>query len=195
MAIRCPSCGKFLSSKDKVCSNCGTPIGVEPAQIKKEEKSVKEVQPKEEEIVLEVENGEISEAPAIIRPDAGPIIITKYRNVYVEQEPRFAGKSYFDGRFLQFVGWFLLGLLVTIPTAGILFPLMYGWLVKWEAKHTVICGYRVVFDGKAASLIGRWLLWYLLTIITLTIFGWWTPIRLRKWKVARLKLVKDSKRK
>lgn len=194
MAIRCPSCGKFLSSKDKVCSNCGTPIGVAPAKVEVKEKPAEKVEVTKE-VSYEIEDGVISDAPAVIRPDAGPIIVTKYRNVYVEKEPTFTEKSYFDGKFHQFLGWFLLGLLVTIITAGILFPLMYGWLVKWEAKHTVINGYREVFDGKAGSLIGWWILWMLLTIITLTIFGWWTPIRLRKWKVQRLKLVKDPKAK
>ena len=182
MAIRCPNCGKFLSAKDTKCSNCGTPIG--------EAKEVKPVKKVEKKVVVDSEV-DISPAPDVIRSDAQPIIITQYQNVPVRLPADFSGPSYFDGRWIQFVGWWLLGGLVTLFTLGICYPLAYGWLARWEARHTVICGYRQQFDGRCGSLIPKWLLWCLLTIITLTIFAWWNPIRFRKWKVARLKLIPD----
>ena len=101
--------------------------------------------------------------------------------------------SYFDGRLYQMIGWGLLGALVTIVTLGICYPLAYGWMVAWKTNHTVINGYRQKFVGIAGSLIPRWILWGFLTIITLTIFGWWTPIRLEKWRAERTIQVKDEK--
>ena len=190
MAKRCPSCGKFLSEKDTKCSNCGAILDGSVAP-KAPEKPTKV----EKQVVIDSETVDVSPAPAIIREDAGPIIITKMDIIEKPVDPDFSKPSYFDGRFIQYLGWNLLGGLVTLLSLGICYPLWYGWVVKWECKHTVICGYRQVFDGKAGSLIPRWMLWELLTILTLTIFGWWTPIRLRRWKVKRIKLVPDPKAK
>ena len=189
MAVRCPGCGKFLSEKDEKCKYCGAILKeggspVKKAAPKKQAPAVKK------EVVVEEEDVEISKAPDVIRNDAEPIIITRYEKVPGKID--LDGPSYFDGKLHQLFGWTLLGILVSVVTVFICFPLAYGWIVKWEAKHTVICGYRQVFDGRAGSLIPRWMLWMLLTILTLTIYGWWNPIRLRKWKVARLKLVKEE---
>ena len=54
---------------------------------------------------------------------------------------------------------------------------------RWEAKHTVINGKRLVFDGKAIQLWDKWLLWLLLTLITLGIYGLWVGIKVKKWKI------------
>ena len=90
--------------------------------------------------------------------------------------------SYFDGGLLQYIGWSLLGALITFITLGICFPCAYVMIFKWEAKHTVINGKRLKFDGKAIQLLGNWILWLILTVITFGIFTFWIPIKLTKWK-------------
>ena len=185
MANRCPNCGKFLSAKDTKCSNCGAILSKDV----KEEKV--EPIPVEDELVMDEEEVDVSPAPDVIREGTAPIIITKYRNVEVRLPADLSRPSYFDGKTIQYIGWSLLGSLVTIFTLGILYPLAYGWLVKWECRHTVVCGYRMVFNGKAASLIGWWILWMFLTLITLGIFGLWVPVKLARWKVKRIKLVEE----
>ena len=190
MANRCPNCGKFLSAKDKKCSNCGAILSKDAKEEKVEPIPVEEP---EEELELKDEKFEVSPAPAVIREDAGPIIVTRYQNVEVRLPADLSKPSYFDGKTIQYIGWSLLGALVTFFTLGILYPLAYGWLVKWECKHTVTSGYRQVFNGKAASLIGWWILWEFLTLITLGIFALWIPVKLRKWKVKRIKLIEDPK--
>ena len=90
--------------------------------------------------------------------------------------------SYFDGGLLQYIGWSLLGALITFITLGICFPCAYVMIFKWEAKHTVINGKRLKFDGKAIQLLGNWILWLILTVITFGIFSFWIPIKLTKWK-------------
>ena len=97
--------------------------------------------------------------------------------------------SYFDGGLLQYIGWSLLGALVTFITLGICFPCAYVMIFKWEAKHTVINGQRLKFDGKATQLLGNWILWLVLTVITFGIFTFWIPIKLTKWKTKHTSFV------
>lgn len=43
--------------------------------------------------------------------------------------------------------------------------------------------HRLYFDGTAAQLFGKWLLWLFLTIITVGIYGLWVTIRIKQWKI------------
>ena len=82
---------------------------------------------------------------------------------------------------IEIIGWKLLGLLVTVLTLGICFPWAVCMMQNWEVKHTVIDGYRLMFDGKAIQLFGNWIKWILLTIITLGIYAFWVNIKMKKW--------------
>lgn len=93
-------------------------------------------------------------------------------------------ESYFDGGVLQLLGWRILGGLVTSITLGICYPFAVNWLYAWEARHTVINGKRLKFTGSAGGLFGTWILCLLLSIITLGIYGFYVPIKLRKWREA-----------
>jgi uncharacterized membrane protein YjgN (DUF898 family) len=50
------------------------------------------------------------------------------------------------------------------------------------AKHTVIEGKRLRFTGTGGRLIGTWIKIFLLTIITLGIYGLWAGLAIKKWK-------------
>ena len=73
-----------------------------------------------------------------------------------------------------------MGALVTIFTLGICYPWAFTMIYDWEIKHTVINGKRLKFDGKAIQLFGSWIKWFLLIIITLGIYRFWLPIKLRQ---------------
>ena len=92
--------------------------------------------------------------------------------------------SYFDGGLLQYVGYCILGTLLTVCTLGICLPWAFTMIYGWEAKHTVINGKRLRFDGTAIELFGQWIKWLILTVITLGIYGFWLEIKLRKWKTS-----------
>jgi len=90
--------------------------------------------------------------------------------------------SSFDGKMLQWLGWFLLGWLISFVTLGICCPWAMCMMFRWETNHTTISGKRLKFTGTGGSLFGKWLLWMLLTIVTLGIFGLWIPVKIAKWK-------------
>lgn len=197
---RCPKCGRLFYGKILECPLChakyhfhGDPLP-EPKPI---ENKVEETQDDNNNLTVTLVNDldsiepveekeEVQKSEEITEPE--PV-----EEEIPEVEIDTSAPSYFDGRLYQMLGWYLLGGLVTIVTLGICYPLAYGWVVAWKTNHTVINGYRQKFVGVAGSLIPRWILWWFLTIITLTIFGWWTPIRLEKWRVERTIQVKDEK--
>ncbi|WP_307894017.1 DUF898 family protein [Bacillus swezeyi] len=92
------------------------------------------------------------------------------------------GKSYFDGGLLQYIGWVILGALVTIFTLGICYPWSLTMIYGWRINHTVIEGRRLKFNGSAIGLFGLWIKWWFLCIITLGIYSFWIFISLEKWK-------------
>ena len=85
---------------------------------------------------------------------------------------------------MQLIGWHILGFLITFLTLGICYPWACCMIYNWEAKHTVVNGRRLCFNGTAIGLFGNWIKWFLLTIITFGIYGFWLSIKLKKWKVA-----------
>ena len=94
------------------------------------------------------------------------------------------GESYFDGGVFQLLGWKILGGIVTAITLGICYPVAICWLYKWETKHTVINGRQLKFTGTAGGLFGTWIICLLLTIVTLGIYGFYVPIKIKKWREA-----------
>lgn len=65
------------------------------------------------------------------------------------------GKSYFDGGLLQFIGWTLLGWLVTVFTFAICYPWALTMIYGWKINHTVVEGRRLKFNGSAIGLFGN----------------------------------------
>ena len=72
-------------------------------------------------------------------------------------------------------------ILEAVLTLGICAPWGMCILYNWKIKHTVIDGHRLYFDGTAMQLFGNWVKWWLLTIITFGIYGFWLNIKLTQW--------------
>ena len=110
-------------------------------------------------------------------------------NVYVQQpgaaaQPGAAtSQSYFDGGLASYIGWAILGAIITMCTLGICAPWAICKLYNWKITHTVIEGRRLRFDGTAMGLFGQWIKWLLLCIVTVGIYSFWVGIALEKWKV------------
>lgn len=97
--------------------------------------------------------------------------------------------SYFDGGLFQYIGYVILGFLVTALTFGICYPWAITMKMNWKVKHTVIEGERLRFEGTAIGLFGMWIKWLFLIIITCGIYSFWVFIALEKWKTKHTKFV------
>ena len=92
-------------------------------------------------------------------------------------------RSHFDGGLLSYVGWIILGSLITSCTFGICYPWALCMIYGWKINHTVIEGRRLKFNGTAVGLFGNWIKWLLLIVVTLGIYSFWVHIKLEQWKV------------
>lgn len=102
--------------------------------------------------------------------------------VFQSEVPKVEGHSYFDGSLFEYIGWSILGGLITLCTFGICYPWALCKVFKWKIEHTVVEGRRLKFNGTAMGLFGNWIKWWLLCIITLGIYSFWLFIALEKWK-------------
>lgn len=93
-------------------------------------------------------------------------------------------ESKFDGGLLGLIGIGILQGLLTAITLGLGAPWAVCMKERWMAKHTVIDGKRLVFDGKGGQLFGHYIKWFLLTIITLGIYSFWLGIKMKQWVVS-----------
>ena len=89
--------------------------------------------------------------------------------------------SKFTGGLLGLIGIGLLQWLLTLVTLGLGAPWAVCIKERWVAKHTVIDGRQLAFDGTGAQLFGNYIVWLLLTIITLGIYSFWLSIKMKQW--------------
>ena len=92
-------------------------------------------------------------------------------------------ESKFTGGLLGLICVNLLQWLLTFVTFGLAYPWAVCMKESWVANHTVLDGHQVYFDGTGGQLFGNYLKWFLLTILTLGIYGFWLHINMKKWIV------------
>ena len=92
--------------------------------------------------------------------------------------------SYFDESVKAYLIIQLKFMLICICSLGLAYP--WALCMKYRAKyhHTVVCGKRLKFIGCTKDLAQHWILWWLLSIVTLGIFALVIHVRMEKWTVA-----------
>ena len=63
---------------------------------------------------------------------------------------------------------------------------------RWLAKHTIIDGKQLVFDGKGIQLFGQYIKWFLLSIVTFGIYTLWLGIKMKKWVVKHTHFIEKN---
>lgn len=98
-------------------------------------------------------------------------------------------ESKFTGGLLGLIGINILCSILTAITFGIAYPWAVCIKQRWIAKHTIIDGYLLTFDGTGGQLFGSYIKWFLLTLITLGIYGFWLSIKMKQWVTKHTHLV------
>lgn len=81
-----------------------------------------------------------------------------------------AGQSQFTGGAFANYWMHLAVYLVSLITLGLAYPAMYCKAQRWTASHTYIDGKQMEFDGKGGELFKKFIIWGLLSFITLGIY-------------------------
>ena len=110
---------------------------------------------------------------------------TSYDEVKVSKK-EVRTDSYFDGKVIEYIGYKLLGFLITVVTLTIAKPWADKLILEYKINHTIYNGKRLKFEGKGASLFVQRFKWILLTIVTLGIYSFWIPIKMEKWVVSNI---------
>jgi uncharacterized membrane protein YjgN (DUF898 family) len=87
----------------------------------------------------------------------------------------------FDGDVAGHLRVRLAAIVVTIGTLGFGFPLGFVMVRRWKASHLTVDGRRLEFTGSARELFSDWLPWWILTLGTLGIYGFWVYPRVARW--------------
>mgnify|MGYP002624683397 CR=1 FL=1 len=103
-------------------------------------------------------------------------------NLYFEEDDYSRGESFFFGTVLKMLGVNLLTIFLSVISFGLLVPFSICYKRRWLMKYIIISRKKIVFEGKSINLFGKCLLWALLTIVTLGIYGIWVPVKLYDWK-------------
>ena len=98
-------------------------------------------------------------------------------------------ESKFNGGLLGLIGINILQRLLCVVTLGIGTPWAVCMKERWIAKHTVIDGKQMVFDGTGGQLFGTYIKWFFLCIITIGIYSLWLSIKMKAWVVSHTHMV------
>ncbi|MDR0411177.1 MAG: DUF898 domain-containing protein [Treponema sp.] len=61
--------------------------------------------------------------------------------------------------------------------------------MRWICNHTTKDGKRFRFKGTGGGLFGRFIVWWLLTIITFGIYSYWSTRNQIRWVVENIEIV------
>ena len=75
--------------------------------------------------------------------------------------------------------------LFSLATLGLLYPVLMCAYMRWETNRVYMNGRKLEFDGHAAQLYGKFLLWLFLSLITFGIYLFLRmPLNLQRWKIS-----------
>lgn len=90
-------------------------------------------------------------------------------------------KSTFTGGVLDLAITNVVSALMVIFSLGIATPWAITFKHRWRERNTSIEGQQLRFTGSGAGLIGNYIKWFLLSIITVGIYSFWLSIKLKQW--------------
>jgi uncharacterized membrane protein YjgN (DUF898 family) len=73
-------------------------------------------------------------------------------------------------------------------TLGIATPWIICIIMRWICSHTTKDGKRFRFKGTGGGLFGRFIIWWLLSLITLGIYSFWSTRNQIRWVVENIEM-------
>ena len=90
-------------------------------------------------------------------------------------------ESKFNAGLLDMIFADIVKSLIIIFTLGIATPWAVVYYQKFMCSHTEIDGKQLGFEGTGGELFGQYIKWFLLTCITLGIYGFWVRVKMQAW--------------
>ena len=100
-------------------------------------------------------------------------------------------ESKFTGGLLGVIGVGILQVLLIAFTLGLGAPWAICIKERWVAKHTIIDGNHLVFDGTGMQLFGTYIKWWFFCIITFGIYSLWLGIKMKQWIIKHTHMVES----
>ena len=95
-------------------------------------------------------------------------------------------ESKFTGTLWGLIGINVLQFALTTLTLGIAAPWALCIKQRYLVNNTVIDGHRHVFDGMGCELFRKYIVWFLLLVVTLGIYGLWINIKMHRWVTSHI---------
>jgi len=104
-----------------------------------------------------------------------------------------AFNSRFEGRWTEQLAKLLLACLVSTVTLGIGFFWASMWYLRWIYSMSVINGKRLEFHGTGVKFFKKAIIWFLLSIVTIGIYGiFFVPRRFQEFIASNLNFEGES---
>ena len=207
---RCSKCGMTFEGKLEVCPGCGVTLHYVDSEIRlQSENAIKENSvstfryddddviktgiPENEDDLPSVQEQFFNSKQELKKHGGEEYSSERRESARIPKEQLLSNEqSYFDGRKIVQVLLFIGLSFLTLISAFIALPWAVTIMFRWDAKHTVLCGHRLSFDGTGGQLFGRYILWLFLTIITAGIFSFWLTHYLKKWRIKHTVILKQE---
>ena len=98
-------------------------------------------------------------------------------------------ESKFSGKVLTIFLFCIWAPVLFTISLGLATPFIVCTVIRWICSNSTIGGKTYTFKGTAGGLFGRWILWYILTLITLGIYGFWSTRNQIRWVVENIEMV------
>jgi len=97
--------------------------------------------------------------------------------------------SKFSGSVLHIFLFCIWAPLLWAITLGFATPFIVCTIIRWICNHSTIGGKNYAFKGTATGLFGRWILWTILSIITIGIYSFWSTRNQIRWVIENIEMV------
>lgn len=107
-------------------------------------------------------------------------------NLHFEDEEYKKEESFFEDKGVKLFWLNFLCRFLNIISVGLLIPFTFCLKMKYINNNTVINRKKLVFTGEGINLLGKYILWGILTCVTFGIYGWWLQLRYLEWQTGNI---------